>query len=149
MHFDTAYADFIVLKSGTQILLYASSWAGAGWDVASGRVFGTISAGNWYHVALVRSGNTFYTFLNGTLGESWVNSSSLLNPIGAIYVGSGVGSQYFDGYIDEVRLRRGVAEWTSSFDPPTAPYTDPALSVGGGSTTGGGVVYLGSTLGGS
>jgi hypothetical protein len=29
---------------------------------------------------------------------------------------------YWNGYIDEFRISKGIARWTSNFTPPTAPY---------------------------
>ena len=29
----------------------------------------------------------------------------------------------FIGYIDELRISKGIARWTTDFDPPTGPYT--------------------------
>ena len=29
---------------------------------------------------------------------------------------------YFKGWIDEVRVSKGIARWTSNFTPPTQPY---------------------------
>ncbi len=34
-------------------------------------------------------------------------------------------SSYYAGYLDEVRLTKGIARWTSNFTPPTAPYGAP------------------------
>ena len=28
----------------------------------------------------------------------------------------------FDGYIDEIRISKGIARWTSNFTPPNVPY---------------------------
>lgn len=30
---------------------------------------------------------------------------------------------YFEGYMDEIRIDKGTAQWTSNFTPPTEPYT--------------------------
>ena len=33
----------------------------------------------------------------------------------------------FDGYLDEIRISKGIARWTSSFTPPTVPYSSSVL----------------------
>ena len=38
------------------------------------------------------------------------------------YDSSGIAT-IVDGYIDEIRISKGVARWTANFTPPTAPYT--------------------------
>ena len=53
--------------------------------------------------------------------------------------------QIFNGWIDELRVSKGIARWTSNFTPPTAPYdvdtTPPTVSSTSpaGSSTGVGV----------
>jgi hypothetical protein len=37
-------------------------------------------------------------------------------------IGAQNGSNYFNGWIDEVRISKGIARWTSNFTPPTQPY---------------------------
>lgn len=78
---------------------------------------GTISTGVWRHVALTRASGTWYLFLNGTLLGT---SSTTISPIGALsaYIGAGaVADTLFAGHIDELRLTKGVARYTSGFTP--------------------------------
>lgn len=84
--------------------------------------FGTTPAiQTWIHLAITRSGNNFTAFINGNIAGS--GTSLYTNSTTAIAsIGSNFGSQMFDGYIDEFRLTKGVARYTSSFTPPTAPY---------------------------
>jgi hypothetical protein len=83
----------------------------------------SISTGVWYHTAVVRVGNTFKLFLNGTqVGSDASYSSAISNFVNYFYVGSvGLGS-YLNGAIDEFRFSKGVARWTTSFTPPSSPY---------------------------
>ncbi len=89
----------------------------------------SISQNSWNHLALTRSGNTFYYFLNGALEESWTNSNAVRShsngfTLGALHDGYVVNPNFtiFQGYIEELRITKGTAAWTSSFTPPTAPY---------------------------
>jgi hypothetical protein len=88
----------------------------------------TLAIGQWYHVAVSRSGNTFRLFINGILDVSATNSTSLDGGTNSpIYVGGGVGgagSQYFNGYLSSTRLVKGTAVYTASFTTPTSPLTN-------------------------
>lgn len=74
--------------------------------------------GKWYHIALVKSGTTLTTYVNGNVGtvvtvdeDSYANGDSL-------YIGSNRSGapSYFDGLIDEIRISK-VARYTWSFIP--------------------------------
>ena len=84
----------------------------------------TPSIDTWYHVAITRSGSTWRSFVNGTqVGTSSYASYPDLN--GDMYIGSlESGSFSHNGYIDEMRISKGIARWTSNFTPPVAPYKD-------------------------
>lgn len=79
---------------------------------------------NWHHYAATRSGNSLYIFFDGVLknttdvtGVTFYNSTRSLN-IGAYKDGGFL----FDGLIDEVRIIKGEAVWTSNFTPASLPY---------------------------
>jgi hypothetical protein len=77
----------------------------------------------WNHVAVVRSGNTLSVYINGVFDASVAFSGSFQDMSGSIYIGAySDGQSPFSGYLDEYRVSN-VARWTSSFTPPTAPYT--------------------------
>ena len=85
--------------------------------------------GSWNHVAITRSGNSVRMFLNGTqVGLTYTTSFSYgANPSGFIVgnVSDKTGGQGpLDGYIDDLRITKGVARYTSNFTPPTAPFPD-------------------------
>ena len=71
---------------------------------------------------MARSGTNLKCFVNGTqVGSTATSEDNLLQD------GIAIGMQYneasfFHGYIDELRVSKGIARWTSSFTPPTAPY---------------------------
>lgn len=83
----------------------------------------------WTHVAAVRSGNTAYIYINGTLIGS--GSYSTNNPTGACYIGSdGLNgtSRTFRGYISNVRVSNTV-RYSSNFTPSSTPFTNDASTV--------------------
>lgn len=83
---------------------------------------------NWYHVALARSGTSLKLYIGGTqLGSTITNSTNIQNSTG-LQIGGGGGTLL--GWLDEVRLSKGIARWTSNFTPPGQEYT----TTGGGGT---------------
>jgi hypothetical protein len=81
----------------------------------------------WSHVALVRSGDVFTAYLNGTSAVSYTISAgaSLFNATNVITVGaSSTASQPFNGYIDDLRITKGLARYTSNFSVPPAQFPD-------------------------
>ena len=84
---------------------------------------GTITTGSWIHYAICRSGNTLYPFKNGILGTTVSITQTLNSPTSNITVGGLVaGSGYWDGYIDDLRITKGVARYTANFTPPTQAF---------------------------
>jgi hypothetical protein len=106
----------------TQTLLFESSSGGS--TVCTFGYNPTFAAGTWYHIAIVRSGNTWYIFENGKLKATTTNSGTLPDLAASLFIGryrTG-DARDFNGWLDEFRISKGVARWTSNFTPPTAPY---------------------------
>lgn len=91
-----------------------------------------ISQNVWHHVAVTRSGSTMRAFLDGSLYGSPITNSDALVPDAAkdLYIGS-IATQDPNGYrfyllgrLDELRLTKGVARYTSAFTPPSAAFDD-------------------------
>lgn len=101
-------------------------------DIITSNQTTTVSANVWYHVAVVRNGNNFFIFQDGVqIGSTVVNSSSVPNITGELYIG---GVDYtMDGWLDEFRISKGIARWITTFTPPTAEYLllmpDPEVTV--------------------
>jgi len=86
----------------------------------------------WHHVALTREGNTFRIFRDGTLISSGSNSGAVGTSTTDLYVGRYQDTDwYFRGYMEEVRVSKGIARWTAPFTPPTSPYNSYARKVSG------------------
>jgi len=138
------------VTSGDQVLMSIwddSSTVPQAWDFrvnGSGKVFfqidvatadttiftsvATLSAGQWYHLAVTRSGNTFRLFINGTLDSTTTNGSTISNGNGPLCVGGYTGSNQTDkesvnGYLSNVRIVKGTAVYTGNFTPSTTPLT--------------------------
>ncbi len=83
----------------------------------------TISVGSWIHFALVRSGTTTVLYIGGsaliTLTSDSTNYNTPYIGLGSIYDSS---SYPLGGYIDDLRITKGYARYTSNFTPPTAAF---------------------------
>jgi hypothetical protein len=85
---------------------------------------GTFSANQWYHVAMVRSGGTVTGYVNGSSVLSGsITGSLFFDTAGTVRVGR-IGTattSYFPGYIEDLRITKGLARYTANFTPPTEP----------------------------
>jgi hypothetical protein len=82
----------------------------------------------WIHWAIVRdSATSLKLYKDGVeKHDLTINSGQTINNLAAIplYIGtqSDGSSLPFTGYIDELRISKGIARWTANFTPPTAAY---------------------------
>jgi len=85
---------------------------------------GILNYNSWYHIAVVENGNNYYIFVNGTLSGSLTDTDRPANYTGDIYIGSNsTPADYFNGHLDEFRVVKGTASWTSNFTPPSTEYS--------------------------
>ena len=113
-----------------------------------------ISYSTWTHFAIVRNINGVFTlYINGRLGIT-INGSSTFSLDGGIPAPISVGSDgssgtYFWGSIDEVRITKGVARYTSAFTPPTTifPSTVPLSSFKASANLYQPIMYLDANVG--
>jgi hypothetical protein len=74
----------------------------------------------WNHLAVTRSGSTVRIFTNGTSGTAASPYTDAFTTAG-VYVGvSSAATQYFTGYLDDLRITRGAARYTTTFTPPAS-----------------------------
>lgn len=82
----------------------------------------SISTANWHHVAVVRSGSTTTLYINGTSAGTTTSTATNSNA-DTVYVGNNpdaLGTWAFNGYIDDLRVTKGVARYTANFTAPIA-----------------------------
>ena len=84
----------------------------------------TMSTGQWYHVAYVRESGTLKIYFNGTVDSNTQSYSGQLGKTGTLYfgdqhAGGGGAPQY---YIDDLRITKGLARYTSNFTAPTTAH---------------------------
>ena len=120
-----AGVQYLYLRvSGGALVLWATS-NGSSWNIANNFGFGntTLSTGQWYHIALVRNGTEIAAYVNGVKSPNTITSSAAIqngstNPLRI--AGDVPYNGYLNGYIDDFRITKGVARYTSNFTPPAA-----------------------------
>lgn len=120
------YQQFIC--SGNNVDSFKQGTVGDGWYFVGGGTpyfFSTnpniVPVGQWTHVAWVRSGSTITMYVNGSSVGS-ITYSSTIDYGTTLNIGAG-GSEYYYGYMSNVRIVKGTALYTAAFTPPTSPLT--------------------------
>ena len=88
----------------------------------------TISTGSWIHLALVRQGGTVKLYVNGTADSTSGSTSGNVHRtddmwFGDQQTGGGNAPQY---YMDDLRITKGAARYTSNFTAPTSAHLSSA-----------------------
>ena len=112
----------LVLQTGNgdgRIIVYASGSAVVTSNTA-------VTVNNWTHMALVRNSTSLTLYQNGVSVGSATNSTNFSNTsitgIGGNV--SGAIGYPINGYIDDLRITKGYARYTSTFTPPTSALKD-------------------------
>jgi hypothetical protein len=99
----------------------------ANWLVSST----SIQNNTWYHVAIVRSGNTFTMYLNGVAESTQTYAGSVDGGAAqTIYVGQDTGQigTKYNGLVNNLRITKTVV-YSTAFTPSTTPLTAIANTV--------------------
>lgn len=102
----------------------------------------TPTLNTWYHVAVDRdASNVIRVYVDGVIKGSVTDGSTFVDNTAALWIGndSRGASRNLPGYIDEVRVTKGVARYAGAFTPPSAAFPD---SVGAGDASFASVVLL-------
>ncbi|WP_454752062.1 DUF2341 domain-containing protein [Cupriavidus necator] len=104
-------------SSGNSLFTFVHSYNGAGSQAALNSV--VYPTQQWVHLAVCRQGGTITMFCNGvpytTVSVTGAVNYNASNPIRIGCDGSL--ASFFNGYIDGLRVTKGVARYTSAFDP--------------------------------
>lgn len=83
----------------------------------------TVPNNAWTHIAFARASGTLRAFIDGVQQWSASNSSDFTASRACRIGDSGFGAaDNVNGWIDEVRITKGVARYTANFTPPTAAF---------------------------
>ena len=118
-----SYGQLRLDQSYDQLVLLTYDVIGQYWRDISAH--GTLEANVWHHIAATRSGSDFRLFLDGSLIHAYeyeynLSQANGYHRIGAITEGD-YGTLTVSGYIDDLRIIKGLAVYTSPFTPPQSP----------------------------
>jgi hypothetical protein len=127
-----ATRNLFTINGATVLLVYASSTGRLGVQGGASAYIATatstVTTSTWYHVAITKtSTNTHTIYLDGVAQATPDTLGTMPSsyPIGAVGIGaSSGGSLPHDGYMDDLRITRGVARYLSSFTVPDKAFPD-------------------------
>jgi hypothetical protein len=114
----TVNTSLLYLNSSTQLTYYADGAV----RISSSSV---PPANDWCHIAVCRGSGSTRLFLDGVqVGSTYSDSIDYAAPLVSLYLGcnDSAGGSFVSGYIDDLRVTKGVARYTSNFTPPIAPF---------------------------
>lgn len=82
------------------------------------------SANTWTHFAVVRSGTNLQIYVQGIKQNTVTNSTSMSSGNPLVVGAAGNRTQPLNGFLDEIRITKGVARYTANFIPSTAAFPD-------------------------
>jgi len=84
------------------------------------------TTGAWHHYAVVRygSGSNNVTIYRDGVATAQGTSAANINNTSGVAIGAKGGTYQYslNGWLDEFRISKGIARWTSNFTPPTNEY---------------------------
>lgn len=95
----------------TSFVVNASSWSP--------------SINTWYFLAVTRSSGSVRIFINGVqIGSTSTNTANIVSssPLNIGIINDGNIFATFNGYLDDLRITKGIARYTANFTPPTAAF---------------------------
>jgi len=113
---------------------YVPTAGASAWQI----IYATSTFTGWTHVAFVRNGTEWAAYINGVksvMSVPLVTSFTIPSNSAAFTFGSssaavgGPGSGGYQGYMDDIRITKGVARYAANFTPPGShPVVDPYFS---------------------
>jgi YD repeat-containing protein len=122
------YTDVNLQFDPTGKLVSYGSTTGTAWNAWAFATGIPVANNVWKHVALVRAGGTVTLYVDGvgtvlttSLGTAVLYDSGRPHAIG----GQGLDTDRpFNGYVDDLRVTKGLARYTANFTPPTQAFPD-------------------------
>jgi len=99
----------------------------------------TVTLNTWQHIAIVRNGSSIVVYKDGVSSATGTFTGAVTTNARTLRIGDNGNSQNINGYIDNFKITKGVARYTSAFTSPPIPSTctDLTRSKNVGTLTGG------------
>jgi hypothetical protein len=114
---------YLIVIGGS--LYFRMAWGASITDVVASP---TLVGGQWYHIAVDRSGSTVRIYVNGAVAATAtltqpLNDSTNVLTIGTVGTTGTYAAYDFQGQMDEIRITKGVARYDGVlFAPPQFPF---------------------------
>jgi hypothetical protein len=108
-----------IYRSGSEIICNDGATGGTGPSSGSS----AITANTWAHLAVVSDGSTTKMYIDGVLKGTYSGTTASSAALTYVTVGAnGDKSSVLNGYIQDARITKGIARYTTNFTPPTAAF---------------------------
>jgi len=91
----------------------------------------TLGQSAWRHCAYTRASNVLRVFVDGTQDGSDTALTTNFSDQRELWIGNAHDGGDLHGYIDEMRISKGIARWTANFTPPTDAYGSTVVNATG------------------
>lgn len=141
-----AWIRFNSVQDDTYIMLFENSHGSFGWQcylqtysdyfgVYTGPSYSATNTfvpniNQWYHFVFEGDGSILKWFIDGVQIGTDVTGNLSVAGVQQLYIGcDAISSRAFDGWMDEIRITKGVMRYSSSFTPSTTPLIADANTV--------------------
>ena len=119
--------------SSQQVMLQVNSTGHLSgyWGIANAVGTTALSTGTWYHVAMTRDAslNRVAVYVNGVIDGFALGAVANVNTIDSLNIGAdALSTNWFNGYMDDVRISN-VARYNTSYTVPSAAQTSDVATV--------------------
>lgn len=126
----TSIASWMLLRESTNLVFRAYDSSGTLRELTASLSW---SVGVWYHLAADRAADgTLRLYRDGVVVASSAYAYTLRDATANLIIGalSGSAGYTLNGYLDEIRVSKGIARYQGAFTPQTAAFTEPVISSG-------------------
>jgi len=108
--------------TGVSMIQYGGNYAISCGSYGTANIGQAVVINGWHHIAIVRNNTAVQFYYDGALIGSGTDSSNLTDSrLSVGYAFTGTWGSFY-GYMDDFRITKGYARYTSNFTPPTSAF---------------------------
>lgn len=119
----SGYPTIIRANTGSGYMLLRANSGNYELDMNGTKIFAvgaaTTNVGAWTHLAVCRTNSTVTLYVNGVAAGTAAKSGTIGGTGGTACISWNAGNEWWNGYLQDVRVTNGVARYTSAFTLPT------------------------------